>query len=393
MLNYDQAVQRVLDNISPLPAQLLPLQQAAGLILAAPARARWDMPRWDNSAMDGFAFAATEHQECLKIVGAAYAGHPFAGRLQPGEAIRITTGAPIPSGADTVVPVEDTAEEVGQLFLRQPIKPGQHVRYRGEEYCADEVLLDAGTQLNAGAIGLLAGAGVAQVEVFPRPKVAIFSTGDELVELGREPGPGQIINSNLQYLLARVNECGGTPIPLGIGEDRCEDLDKLIEQAMTADLILSTGGVSVGEKDLVQQTLERRGFERIFWKVAIKPGKPVLFGLLQGVPCLGLPGNPAATAATFELFALPALRILAGQQDPLPIKRRGILQQEVKVGGQRQAFIWSRCDWSAAGYQVQALDQQGSGQTGAVQAANALLAVPLGHERLTAGQAVEVILL
>ncbi len=182
-------------------------------------------------------------------------------------------------------------------------------------------------------------------------------------------------------------------MPLGIGADRGEALDKLLDQAGSADLILSTGGVSVGEKDLVQQTLERRGFLRKFWKVAIKPGKPVLFGLLQGKPVLGLPGNPAATAATFELFARPALRLLSGQGDPRPVKRSGILQQEVKGGGNRQTFIWCRCDWSDGAYRLQLLDRQGSGQTRGVQAANALLPIPAGTAGLQAGETAEVILL
>ncbi len=158
MLSYDQALQVVIDSIAPLPARQLPLGQAAGLILAGPARARWDMPRWDNSAMDGFALTASA-DERYTLVGAAYAGQPHAGRLQAGEAIAITTGAPLPEGADTVVPLEDCAAEVGQLFLRKPVRPGQHVRYRGEEYRADALLLPAGTKLTAGAIGLLASAG------------------------------------------------------------------------------------------------------------------------------------------------------------------------------------------------------------------------------------------
>ncbi len=392
MLSYDEALQTVIDNISPLPVQLRPLPQIAGLILAAPVRARWDMPRWDNSAMDGYAIAADDMRKSLKIVGTSYAGHPFKGSLGPGETIGITTGAPLPAGADTVVPVEDTLEDAGRLFLQQPVKPQQHVRYRGEEYRADEILLEAGIKLNAGAIGLLASAGVEQVEVYPRPKVAIFSTGDELVELGQEPGPGQIINSNLQYLLARVNECGGTSFPLGIGEDRCDDLEKLIVQALDADLILSTGGVSVGEKDLVQAALEKLGFKRKFWKVAIKPGKPVLFGLLQGKPCLGLPGNPAATAATFELFALPALRILAGRQATSGT-RAAILTHEIKAGGKRQSFLWCRCDWQEDGYRVAIPNRQGSGQTRSVQGANALLSIPAGTACLHSGDQVDVILM
>ncbi|MDX2481351.1 MAG: molybdopterin molybdotransferase MoeA, partial [Desulfuromusa sp.] len=229
-----------------------------------------------------------------------------------------------------------------------------------------------------------------EVEVYPRPHVAVFSTGDELVELGQEPGPGQIVNSNLLYLCARLRECGCTVIPLGIGEDRSENLDQLLEQAKQADLLLTTGGVSVGEKDLVQQTLQQHGFERKFWKVAIKPGKPVLFGLLHGKPCFGLPGNPEATAATFELFVLPALRNLAGFQTAEK-KIIATLTHEIKGGGKRQAFLWSHCQWQDGGHQVEVPQRQGSGQIRSVQGANALLSMPIGSADLAAGDKVEII--
>lgn len=395
MLSYEEALQQVLETIVPLPAAQQALPTAAKLFLAAPVDARWDMPRWDNSAMDGFAVAglSAANSDRLKIVGAAYAGHPFSGELPPGEALRITTGTPLPDGADTVVPVEDCTEEDGQLLLKQPVSIGQHVRYRGEEYHADERLLAAGAQLHAGAIGLLASAGVEQVSVISRPRVAIFSTGDELVELGQQPGPGQIVNSNLQYLIARVRECGCIPISLGIGEDRDADLARLIELAIDSDLIISTGGVSVGAKDLVQQTLEQRGFIRKFWKVAIKPGKPVLFGTLENKPCFGLPGNPAATAATFELFVRPALRKLSGSPEPLtPLLRVG-LAEAVKGGGQRQQFIWGQLSLTAGKLQFVPAPRQGSGQNRSLQKAQALLPVAIDSPDLAAGDEVEIILL
>lgn len=392
MLTYTEAQKIVLETVSALPTQSLPLQTATGHVLATPARANWDMPRWDNSAMDGFAMAASSltSGSDLEIVGSAFAGHPYDAMLQPGKAIQITTGAPLPDGADTVIPVEDCSTADGFLTCLRPVEARQHVRYRGEEYRSGDVLLEPGTVLYAGAIGLLASAGVSEVHVHPRPRVAIFSTGDELVELGQQPGPGQIINSNLQYLCARLNECGCTAIPLGIGEDRSDELDQLIEQAKQADLILSTGGVSVGEKDLVQQTLEQHDFKRKFWKVAIKPGKPVLFGLLDGKPCFGLPGNPAATAATFELFVGPALRKLAGFQ----AEHKQIiatLRHPIKGGNKRQAFLWARCDWQGEGYQIEVPQRQGSGQIRSVHGANALLSVPIGSPDLKAGDKVQII--
>lgn len=395
MLTYQQALEQIIAAVTPLEAQELPLQEAHGQILAAPALSRWEMPRWDNSAMDGFAIAAESLSAPgqIRVVGQAFAGHPFNPKLQPGEAIQITTGAPLPKGSDTVIPVEDADLREERLLLHKEVKAGQHVRYRGEEYRVNEELLPPGACLTAGGIGLLAGAGITTVTVLPRPTVAIFSTGDELVELGREPGPGQIVNSNLQYLIARIRECGCIPMPLGIGEDNEADLDRLLDQAESADLLLTTGGVSVGEKDLVQQTLQKRGFQRQFWKVAIKPGKPVLFGTLDSKPCFGLPGNPAATAATFELFVRPTLQRLAGQPEEQPISRIACLQNEVKSGGKRQAFLWCHCVWAGDGYQVSVPDRQGSGQMRSIAGANALLPMPIGGPDQNQGEKVELLML
>ncbi len=319
------------------------------------------------------------------IIGASYAGHPFSGSVNPGEAVRITTGAVLPAGATTVIPIEDVEENSGQILLKVQPEAGQNVRYAGEEYRSGEVLVEPGTTLRAGEIALLASAGVENVSVYPRPRVAVISTGDELVELGQAPGPGQIINSNLHFLKTRLDECGCIPICLGIGGDEQQTLDQLIDQALDADIIITTGGVSVGEKDHVQATLQNRNFEKIFWKVAIKPGKPLLFGKVDDKPFFGLPGNPAATAATFELFVKPALKRLAGHVDVLPEKRMATLTHEVKGGGKRQAFLWCTLNWVNAAYQVTASQWQGSGQNRCLTAKNAMLPVPTDLKSLSPG--------
>jgi len=395
MISYDQALQRVVESVSPLKPRETSLHEASGLILAKPAKALWQMPRSDNSAMDGFAINTfpENFEGGLSIVGASYAGHPFSGQVHPGEAVRITTGAALPQKTDTVVPIEETIEKNNKVFLNESPKQGQHVRYAGEEYRVEEVLVNSGTILKAGEIALLASAGVEQVCVYPRPRVAVISTGDELVELGQTPGPGQIVNSNLHFLRTRLFECGCNPICLGIGADDQKTLGQLIDQAIDADLIITTGGVSVGEKDYVQATLQNRNFEKIFWKVAIKPGKPLLFGKLEAKPFFGLPGNPAATAATFELFVKPALKRLAGEADVLPEKRIATLTHDVIGGGKRQAFLWCSLQWDKSEYQVTVSQRQGSGQNRCLASKNAILSVPTDVKSLYSGDRVEVLLI
>jgi molybdopterin molybdotransferase len=395
MITYQEALQRMMSEIRILKTEKRSLIDAIGLILAAPVDASWDMPPWDNSAMDGYAIRHSSLQnEPLQVVGEAFAGHPYGKTLQAGEALQITTGAPLPAGADTVVPLEQVSRDGDLLTCQAAVKGGQHIRPQGEEYRAGEELLPAGTWLRAGEIGLLASAGIECVTVVPQPTVAIISTGDELVELGRTPGPGQIVNSNLPYLIARIKETGAIPLPLGVGKDQPEQLDALFDQALEVDLIITTGGVSVGSRDLVQDSLLRKGFQKKFWKVAIKPGKPVLFGLLQDKPCFGLPGNPAATAATFELFVRPALNRMSGVSRIDLDRRQAVLQNDLKGGGQRQAFLWARCRWQGEkGYQVEVPQRQGSGQIRSVQGANALLPMPADGSDLRVGQNVEIILL
>lgn len=395
MISYDEALQQVIETLAPLAPEERFLPDAAGCVLADPAIARWDMPRCDNSAMDGFAVNGNAEgtNRSLKIIGASYAGSPFAGSVRAGQAVRITTGACLPPGTDTVIPLEEVAEEQGSVRPRATVARGQHVRRLGEEFRSGEALAAAGTRLGAGEVGLLASAGIDRIRVIPAPRAAVLATGDELVELGRAPGPGQIVNANLYYLQARLAECGIAADFLGIGADDSASLKQLLAKAQSADIIISTGGVSVGDKDLVHAALAGRSFRRVFWKVAIKPGKPLLFGTLAGSPFFGLPGNPAATAATFELFVKPALKRLAGREDVLPAKRSAILAAAVKGGGNRQAFLWSRLAWQSGGYRVTVASRQGSGQTRCLPGANALLPVPVGTEALPAGERVEVLLL
>jgi molybdopterin molybdotransferase len=395
MLSYDDAIKLVLDNIAPLPPVETALGEAHGLVLAETIKARWDLPPADNSAMDGFAFAAAgcPGSRTLPVAGRSYAGHPFGGVLSAAQAVRIMTGAPLPAGSDTVVPIEDVSELDGSIRLERDFTPQQHVRHAGGEFRTGDTLLEPGVCLRAGEIGLLAAAGIARLRVYPTPRVALLSTGDELVELGEQPGPGQIVNSNLYLLTARLREAGVKVVSLGIAGDDSADLNQRLASGLQADLLLTSGGVSVGDRDQVQDALGRFGFERLFWKVAIKPGKPVLCGTIKGRPVFGLPGNPAASAATCEIFVIPALRRLAGHRDPLPPLFKARLSAPVKGGGKRQTFLWGSLHNSAEGYLFTPSNRQGSGQNRSLQGACALLPIAAGAAGRDAGAEVEVLLM
>jgi len=395
MLRYEEALDVILHTVGPLSAEEVALPDALGRALAEEVTACLDMPPADNSAMDGFAFAADGISPPgeLKVAGLSRAGAGFDGRVAPGEAVRIMTGAPLPPGCDTVAPLEEVIESAGRIRFEHPAKKGAHVRCRGEEFRCAEALLGAGTILRAGEIGLLASAGIPRVRVHCRPNVALLTTGDELVELGVHPGPGQIVNSNRYLLAARLQEEGCAVWPLETAGDSPETLTSLLARGLQADLLITTGGVSVGDYDLVQDCLNSLGFQLGFWKVAIKPGKPVLFGLAQGTPVFGLPGNPAAAAATFQLFVRPALRRLCGFHAPLPPRCRATLTAAVRSDKARQRFLWGGLREEHGRYLFTPSGTQGSGQNRALQGAQALLPVAAGGNDLSAGQEVEVLLI
>lgn len=392
MLSFEDALRAILSSGSPLPPVKLPLDRALGKRLAQPVAARWDQPSFDNSAMDGYALSTRELPSDLhfNLRGEAYAGHPFQRTIGPGETATITTGAPLPEGCDAVVPVEDTRLSGSTVILNTPPVKGQHVRTRGEEYRAGELLLESGTLLRAGAIALIAGAGIDLVEVYPKPRVGILSTGDELVPLGETPGHGQIVDSNLHFLIARLEELGCLAVPFGTGHDSEDSLIKAIQADHEIDLLITTGGVSVGKKDHVQASLDSLGFKKIFWKVAIKPGKPLLFGRLGKLPVLGLPGNPAATAATFELFAKPLIAIMSGQEHVNATEIPAILTRPVQSDPKRQSFVWGLLEVSGGEVLFHPSTHQSSGHTKSVQGANALLPILPGIGNLQSQSRIKV---
>lgn len=395
MIDYQQAIKAIADNITPLPPLQVPLAEGLGCVLAEDVYSRLELPPADNSAMDGYAYAFSGVIDgCLTEVGFLPAGGSFSARIQGDEAIRIMTGAPLPADCDTVIPVEDT-EQLGnnRIRLRKLLQRGANVRYRGEELICGEKILLQGEILDPAAIGMLASAGITEITIYRTPRVAILSTGDELVELGETPDNGKIINSNAHLLAACLRRDGFTPILLGIAKDQPGELEACMRQGLAADMLITTGGVSVGDRDLVQQTLTGIGVKTIFWQVATKPGKPTLFGMLGQRPVFGLPGNPAASAATYQLYARPALRMLSGHHHPFSPNLKVKLATNIKAGSKRLHFLWGNLNIVAGELQFLPSERQGSGQNRSAVGAQALFPLPIDSPPLSAGDKVEVIML
>jgi molybdopterin molybdotransferase len=381
----------------PLPLEEVPLADAGGRVLARDVTATRDLPATDISMMDGYALRAADAAGALRVLYEVAAGDaPPARALAPGEAARIFTGAPVPAGADCVVMQEHTSRIGAELRIgpAHAPKPLQHIRRRGEEVRAGSTVLAAGTLLDAAELSLAAACEAARVQVRRRPRVAVLTTGDELVALGQEPPPGKLVETN-SYALARLaREAGAEPLLLGIAKDNVEYIAAKLGAA-EADVLVTTGGASVGDHDHAQAALERLGGKLIFHTVAIRPGKPVLFGTAsRGRLVFGLPGNPAAAMLGFELFVRLAVRILSG--DPRP--RRPLARAELRGGSLSRVpgltfFPRGRASIDAGRLVFTAGAQQSSMQISSWSAVNAIAQIEPGEGRLNPGEAVDVLLL
>jgi molybdopterin molybdotransferase len=394
-----QALARILAlarRLGPLDAERVALADACGRVLSAPLLAQTPLPPFAASTMDGYACRAADLPRRggrLPLAGTVAAGHPWRGRLRPGTCLQIFTGAPLPAGADAVEMQEQVEVRDGQARFARAAQAGRFVRAAGSDLRRGAVALPAGTRLDPGAIGLAAALGLRQVPVRRRPVVAILSTGDEVVPLGRRPGPGQIVESNAQALAAAVREAGGRPRLLGIARDHPSALRRAIARARTADVLLTIGGVSVGERDLVRGALVGAGAEVDFWRVAMRPGKPLLFGRLGRTLLFGLPGNPASALVGFELFARPALRALTGLSGSGRASARARLDApQVKPPG-LAVYLRARLEWRRGEPWIVAHRTQMSGDLTSTAAVGALALLPAGRARLARGTRVEAILL
>jgi molybdopterin molybdotransferase len=395
-----EAEATIIAAFAPVGTEQVPLLAAFGRHLAAAVPARADAPSFDNSAMDGYALrsddlagASAEAPVLLPLWGESRAGSPPPGELPPGHTMRIFTGAPMPAGADAVEMQENVSRGPEGVRFSRPAAPHQHVRRRGADLRQGERLLDIGAPLGAAELGLLASQDVASVAVYTRPRVAIVATGDELRELGEPPRPGSIVNSNATMLAAQVLESGAEPWVLPIVPDDRARVAEAIVRALRADVVVLSGGVSVGDYDVVRDALADAGVTLDFWKVNMKPGKPLAFGRRGSTPVLGLPGNPASSFLSFELFVRPGLRVMLGDAAPFRARVPATISSGVAHRPGRAEFVRARLEPNGDGWKAVPLTQQGSGSLRSIAGAQALVELAADQDDLPAGSAVQVRLL
>ncbi|GHO43159.1 gephyrin-like molybdotransferase Glp [Ktedonospora formicarum] len=401
MLSVEEALTRILTEIQPLDTISLPLDQAIGSILAQDIIAHEAIPPFDNSAMDGFALLSKDSKPKqdqparLRVIGSVAAGYVSQTRVEEGTAMRIMTGAPVPPGADAIIQVELTNSDGSQsdwVEILHEVSPGNNIRPAGEDMQNGQKVLQRGQEIGAWEIGILATLGYAHIDVIRAPQVAILGTGDEVVDLDVELQPGQIRNSNSYLLEAAVRRAGGIPHRLGIARDTSENLREKLGAALNYDLILTSGGVSVGDFDLVKDIMHEQG-QMNFWRINMKPGKPVAFGHISGVPLLGLPGNPVSSAVTFELFGRPVIRKLQGYTQLLRPQIDVIVENGIQETARRRHYIRAHVTWQQGRFIARTTGNQGSHIMTSLLQANALLVIPEGGAIIKPGGSVKALML
>ncbi|MDP9234709.1 MAG: molybdopterin molybdotransferase MoeA [Actinomycetota bacterium] len=397
LLTVDEARARVLDSVAPVSTTEVLLRDALGLVVAADAIAPHDLPRFDNSAMDGYAVraddvadASPDHPSKLKVIGEVRAGDPGELKVLPGTASRIMTGAPVPGGADAIVRVEDTVEQEGYVLASAAMPRGMHVRPAGDDITAGQVVVRAGTELGPGELAVLASMGLSPLAVRRGPKVALLVTGDELVDPEAQPAAGQIRDSNSVALSALIRDAGADLIPLGRIEDKRDSVRDAFERAAAlADLVVSSGGVAVGRYDFVKDVVEELGAISL-WRVAMQPGKPVVLGQIKDTPFLGLPGNPVSIHVGFEQFVRPAIRKMRGCASLLrPVIRARLEETIEKISG-RLHFVRVRLAISEGEWTATPTGPQGSHIQSSLVGCHGVVRFARELTRLDAGTEVEV---
>lgn len=390
MISIDEALNSILSETVKLSVEKVSLRSALGRVLAEDIKALDSLPPFDKSAMDGYALWAedTEEKQQFTVCGTVPAGSYFAGEIMSGQAIKIMTGAPLPHGTNTVIQIEKVTVKNDVLFLEEKLKPGLNVLQKGEEIRAGETALYAGTVVRPTEIGVLASLGYDEVRVYRKPKVALLITGDELVPITEKPGAGKIRNSNEYSLMALIDNAGAEFISWGIIPDQLPVLRERMRQALNeADVILTTGGASVGDYDFVEDVLQDVGAEIKFGKVAIKPGKPLIFAVKENKLFFGLPGNPMAVINTFEQFVKPALYAMTGRKQCCQEMVEAVAGDDFKAKKGRSHYIYVRLVWEDGRYVAYKLNKkQSSNYLLQMSKANGIIIIPADKGSVSAGE-------
>ncbi|MBU0652989.1 MAG: molybdopterin molybdotransferase MoeA [Proteobacteria bacterium] len=393
MVTIEEAQRTILEQITPLETEKVSVLSGLNRVTPDDHIAPWDIPAADNSAMDGYAFSyAAQSGDRLRVTGYLPAGEARSVPVPAGEAIKIMTGAPIPPGCDTVVPIEEVEDDGEWIRFTRKVKAGSHVRKRGEDIQSGNVVIPAGALLRPQEIGMLSAMGTTALAVYRRARVAILATGDELLEPGSTPAPGKIINSNSYSLAAQVLDAGGDPVLLGIAPDALDATCDKIRGGLNADILVITGGVSVGDSDFVKEAIEKLGGSVTFWKVNMKPGKPLAFAMLQGTPVFALAGNPVGAMVAFELFVRPSILKSMGHRRLFRPLVKALLQEPAANKGKRPHLVRGIVSVHNDRYHVSTTGNQSSGRLSSMIQGNSL--IRLAPEALhAAGDEVDVLLL
>ncbi|MGA2515326.1 MAG: gephyrin-like molybdotransferase Glp [Thermodesulfobacteriota bacterium] len=400
MIPVDEALDKILSHVQPLGFEKVSLLDALGRVIAEDIFAKRNIPPLDNSAMDGYALrsedvrqASQDHPVRLVVIEDLPAGFVSTKTVERGKAVRIMTGAPIPKGADTVVPVEVTKKEDGSVLIFKATGIGENIRESGEDVKQGDRVISGGDIVRPAEVGMLASVGRSFVSVYQKPLVAILCTGDELVDVDGDLDGVKIISSNSYTLGAQVKDCGAIPLQLGIARDRKEEIEEKLRQGIRADVLISSAGVSVGDYDFVKDVMKQLGMEMVFWKVAMRPGQPLAFGRIGEKPVFGLPGNPVSSMISFEQFVRPSLLKMMGCRHIFRPLVEATLKEEIKKIIGRRYFVRGFVSLEKDQYVVTTTGEQGSGILRSMVKANGLIVIPEDREIVRAGEKVKVQLL